>query len=238
MALPVINQHPKYSVKIPSTGKTITYRPFVVKEQKILLMAVESQDSSQILQSITDTIKSCVIGPIDVEKLATFDVEYIFTQIRSKSVGEVANITVKCSSCAVPNPVQINLQEITVDLSNQSPNKIQLTDEYTLVLKYPSYADITKKEQLIRSGGTGTQTFIELAKMSLDTLLTDDEAIDLTAAPQKEIDDFIDNLTEDQFKKILEFIQNVPTLSHTLKFNCVSCKHPNEYKIQGIQDFF
>lgn len=238
MTLPVINQHPKYSVKVPSTGKMITYRPFVVKEQKILLMAMESQDSSQILSAITDTIQSCVLSPLDVTKLATFDVEYIFTQIRSKSVGEVASINVKCSECNVDNPVDVNLQEIHVDLEGQSPNKIKLTDDYTLVLKYPAYTDIAQKEKLITESGASTNTFIELSKMSLDKLLTLDESIDFADVPAEEVDSFIDNLTEDQFKNILQFIQNVPTLTHKVNFDCISCKKPSEYTLQGIQDFF
>lgn len=238
MALPVINQHPKYSVKVPSTGKTITYRPFLVKEQKILLVAMESQDPKMILQSITDTISSCVISPLNIESLATFDVEYIFTQIRAKSVGEVANLTIKCSDCATPNPVEINLDEIKVELENQAPNKVKLTDQYSLTLKYPTYTDLAKKEELLRIEGNTTGVLMELSKMALDKLLTEDETISFADSTSKEVDDFIDNLTEDQYKQILDFIQNVPTLSHKVNFDCISCKKPNEYKLQGIHDFF
>ena len=204
MTLPVINQHPKYSLKVPSTGKMVTYRPFVVKEQKILLMAMESQDSKQILSAITDTIKSCVLSPLDVDKLATFDVEYMFTQIRSKSVGEVASVNVKCSDCEMDNKVDIDLQEIEVDLEGQSSNKIKLTEDYTIVLKYPAYLDIAEKENLIQEMGASTDTFIQLSKMSLDKLLTLDEVIDFADVSDEEIDSFIDNLTEEQFKLILE----------------------------------
>src|SRR5210317_107060 len=129
MALPRINESPKYKVKIPSTGKEVFYRPFYVKEQKVLLMAMEAEDQELILKAMVDTIVACVEGQINPNHLSTFDVEYMFTKIRAKSVGETTNIFLECTECQHKNEVQLNLDNIEMDVPNEIP-KIQLNDKY------------------------------------------------------------------------------------------------------------
>lgn len=238
MALPKINNVPKYSMKIPSTGKTITYRPFLVKEQKILLMAMESQDAKQILRSITDTIESCVIGPIDTAKLATFDVEYIFIQIRASSVGEVASVKITCKECNLANEVDINLQDIKIDIDPNVSNKVKLNDDYIIEMRYPTYNDLAKKDQLLQDSPSPTETLLSLITMSLDKLLTNEEVIDLTTQTPEDLQQFVENLTTDQFKQLVQFVENVPSLKHQVKFECISCKTANTYNLEGINDFF
>lgn len=238
MALPKINDTPKYSVKVPSTGKTITYRPFLVKEQKILLMAMESKDPKEILRAITNTIESCAITAIDVDKLATFDVEYIFTQIRSKSVGEVSSVSITCSECNFPNGVDINLNDIKIEIDAETSNKIKLTEDFTLELKYPTYSNVSNKADLMIANSAMSDILFTLVKTSLDKLLTNDDIIDFAKESDEEIDNFLEGLTEDQFKQIVDFVQNVPTLTHQVEFKCISCNKENSYKLQGINDFF
>lgn len=238
MALPKINDVPKYSVKIPSTGKTITYRPFLVKEQKILLMAMESKDPKEILRAITDTIESCAITAVDLNKLATFDVEYIFTQIRSKSVGEISSVSITCSECNFLNGVDINLNDIKIDINAGASNKIKLTEEYTLELKYPTYSDVSNKAELMIEDNSMSDMLFTLVKTSLDKLLTNEDIIDFANESEEEIDNFLEGLTEDQFKQIVDFVQNVPALTHRVDFKCISCNKENSYKLQGINDFF
>ena len=130
MALPRLNDVPKYTLKIPSTKKEITYRPFLVKEQKVLLMALESQDDKQILQAVLDTIEACVLDKINATNLALFDLEYVFLKIRSVSVGEGAEVTIKCQKCENPVKTKIDLNSITFD--KMPENRIKINDKYTI----------------------------------------------------------------------------------------------------------
>lgn len=237
MALPKINDSPKYSMKIPSTNKTVTFRPFIVKEQKILLMAMESQDNQQILRSVVDTIESCVITPINTEHLTTFDIEYMFTQIRSKSVGEVSTVRIKCSKCKTDNKVDIALETIKPDMSNLPSNKIVLNDHYTLVLKYPSYLEAASNEHLITSKNLSAN-IITLATLALDKLLTEDEAIDFADESFAAKEEFVENLTTDQFKLVMDFIDKIPVLTHVVEFKCIPCGEHNSVTLKGIGDFF
>jgi hypothetical protein len=236
MALPVINESPKYKVKIPSTGKEVFYRPFYVKEQKVLLMAMETQDQELILKAMVDTIVSCVEERIDPNTLAIFDVEYMFTKIRAKSVGETADILLRCSECDESNEVKVNLEAITIDVPNKIP-EIKLTDQYTLVMRYPKYTTMTQaikgKENL-----TFTDLLFHLSIGSLDKLLTEDEVILFDDETLEEKTKFLDNLNSDQFKEIMSIVQNMPKLEHDVKFKCKSCTHENKQTLQGIQDFF
>ena len=141
MALPKINDVPKYTTTIPSNGKTIHYRPFLVKEQKVLLIALESQDQQNILRAMVDTLKACIDENVDFYNLATFDIEYLFTKIRSKSVGESSTISITCESCNEQTPVKVNLDDIKIDVP--AKNKIiQLTDTAKLIMRYPSYMSV------------------------------------------------------------------------------------------------
>lgn len=234
MALPKINDVPKYTLTVPSTKKKITYRPFFVKEQKVLLIALESQDEDQILKATTDMIASCVEDNINVTKLPTFDVEYIFTKIRSKSVGETSKVNIACSSCNEYNEVEINLEDIKIDIPSKN-NEIKLNDNYTLVMKYPSYTDITKTKL---KRGTITSTVYESVIMSLDKLKTQDEILSFSDETEADINEFLESLTTDQFQQLVKFVNNTPQLKHEVKFTCTECKKDNKKTLTGLQDFF
>lgn len=234
MALPKINNVPKYTLTIPSSKKQITFRPFLVKEQKVLLIALESQDEDMILKATIDMIESCVEDPINVSKLSTFDVEYIFTQIRAKSVGEKSKVNIACRKCNEFNEVEIDLEQITIDIPSKN-NEIALNEHYTVVMKYPSYSDaMTWKIKR----GTITSTLYESVLMSLDKLKGPDDIVTFADESEQEIQEFLESLTTEQFDKLVTFVNNTPTLKHDVKFTCQHCGEKNNKKLQGLQDFF
>ena len=234
MALPKLNDSPKYEIVIPSTQKSIKYRPFLVKEQKVLLMALESEDQRQILNSIVSTIDACVIDPINTSELTTFDVEYMFTQIRAKSVGETSDIQIRCKSCEHMNPVKIKLDDIKIDMPN-TEKTIKINDQYSITMKYPKYASSIDTAV---SGKSSTEQMYGLIANCLDTLLTEDEIINFADESKEDVLNFVESLTSTQFEQIVAFVQNMPQLKHDVKYDCEACGEHNEIELQGMQDFF
>lgn len=234
MTLPKINDTPSYELVIPSTKQKVSYRPFLVKEQKVLLIAMESQDELQIVKSVADTIKSCITENLDISKLTSFDLEYMFTMIRSKSVGETSRIQLSCSECDFDNVVNVDLSSITIDVPEDN-NRIQLTDKYTIQLKYPDYTGITHVDGITESA---IESIYNMTLLCLDKLHTEDELVDFKDYSTKEQIDFIESLSAEQFDKILEFIRNIPKLTHNIDFQCEQCNHHNSLVLEGIQDFF
>lgn len=236
MALPKINELPSYELVIPSTQQKIEYRPFLVKEQKILMMALETQDEKTILKSIVDTINSCVATKIDSSSLATFDIEYIFTQIRGKSVGEKAKVNLKCGKCEKDTEVEIPLDQIKIDLSNVD-KKIKLNDQYTVVMKYPNFKGILLAPE-DKSGDSLTEAILELTIMCMDKLQTEEEQIEFKDETKKSIHDFLESLNTEQFEKLVKFVNNLPKLTHKVNYTCEHCEKENQITLSGIQDFF
>ena len=236
MALPKVNEVPTYDLVIPSSGQTITFRPYLVKEQKVLLMAMESQDEKQVLNSIINTLKSCIYEEIAFEDLTTFDVEFIFTQIRSKSVGETSQLKMKCIQCDTPNDVVVPLDQIKVDI-DKNARMIKLNDSFTLEMKYPKYSAILLAPEE-KQGDSLTEALYEMAVMCLGYLHTEDERINFADESRESIDNFIEGLNSPQFEKIMDFVNNVPKITYDLEYDCESCGHHNKLVLQGIQDFF
>lgn len=237
MALPVINETPKYKLTIPSTGQKVTFRPFLVKEQKVLLMAMESNDKEQVIMSITDTLQSCIDETLNLSALATFDIEYMFTQIRAKSVGESADIILKCSECETGNEIKVILSDIQVDAKPiDKLDPIKLNDKFTIKLKYPDYERMRKV--MVNDEPTVTDALFQLAIGSLDKLLSEDEQIDMREESEEELATFLDNLNSEQFEKIMEFVRNLPKLRKEIEFDCSDCAHHNKVTLEGLDDFF
>ena len=235
MALPKINDIPKYNLTIPSTGQEVTFKPFLVKEQKILLIALESGDDTQILRSIIDTVTSCILDKINVEKLATFDLEYIFTQIRSKSAGESTKLNLLCSKCEETTPTVVNLEEISINVDIKD-KVIELNDKFTLIMRYPNYKGV-----LLNMNGDDasvTNAIFEMIVMCLDELRTEEEIIKFDDENRESIDAFVGGLTNSQIESVMNFVEEIPKLEHDITFNCTHCNTINEIKLQGLQDFF
>jgi uncharacterized protein YqgV (UPF0045/DUF77 family) len=234
MALPKLNDVPKYELTIPSTDKKVYFRPFLVKEQKVLMMALETQDDKQILKSITDTIEACLEEDINVNTLATFDVEYMFTQIRAKSVGETTEILAECTQCNTQNKVKVKLDDIKIDV-NKDDQIIKLNELYTIKMRYPKYTSMIDKDE----GETSvTKVLYNLVMTCLDELRTENEIIKFDDEPESEVVSFIENITTEQFDMLLKFVNKLPSLKHDIEFKCESCNEENKLTLQGIADFF
>ena len=236
MALPKLNDLPKYEITIPSTQKKVFFRPFLVKEQKVLMIAMESTDKIQILKAISDTIAACIEGNVNVSKLATFDVEYLFTQIRAKSVGENTKLGLTCGQCETVNEVTINIDDLKINKSAVN-NMVKLNDTITIKMRYPSFASIMN-EDFLNNETSGVNQMYEMIVACMDSILTEEDNINLDDETYETKLEFLDQMTSEQFQKIMNFIDNIPKLSHPVEFKCSGCDKENEITLQGINDFF
>jgi phage FluMu protein Com len=235
MPLPIL-ETPKYTLTVPSTGKTIEYRPFLVKEEKILLVAQETNEESSVLSALKDIIKACTFDAVNPSELTSFDIEYIFLKLRSKSVGEISEIRCKCEKCQVLNDISINIDSIEITWpKDKNQNVIMLTDTIGITLKYLSIADIDK---LNLSSKKQADTIIETIIAMIENVFDDKGVYPSAETSHAEMIAFISSLNRSQMAKIEEYINNLPKLQHDLQFTCVSCKHPNELTLSGTQSFF
>ena len=230
MPLPVL-ETTTYNLVVPSTKKKLKYRPFLVKEEKILLIAQESESENQILQAVKDIIESCTFSKIDVNKIPMYDLEYIFLKIRSKSVGEVISFQLKCEECGEYNKVELNLEDVEVQFPDEQidPN-IELTDSVGITLKPINLSDITKSK--------GKDAISEALMSSIDSIYDSDNVYSASTCSKKELETFIDSLSHQHLEKIQEFILNQPTLKHNIEYTCEKCGHKNSYELSGLQSFF
>jgi DNA-directed RNA polymerase subunit M/transcription elongation factor TFIIS len=236
MALPKLNQTPSYELTVPSTQEKLKFRPFLVKEQKILLMAMETQDEKQMLQAVLNTLAACIVDGYNINKLKSYDVEYIFLQLRTKSVGESTKLTFKCSECESDNEVKIPINEVNIIFPEEIVDHVDIGGIYNLKLDYPEFSTMANMDRPKEE--TEAQVLFKTAAMCMHTLETEEEKIIFADETPQAIDEFMESLTSEQFNKIMEFTQNMPTIKHNGSFKCAKCKHENTYDIRGIQDFF
>ena len=238
MALPVLsNDKPMYEVIVPSSQETYKFRPFLVKEQKSLLIAFESQDNKQILTTMLNCIESCVPG-LNIKKLATFDMDYLFTQIRAKSVGETSTVLSACVKCKEENEVVINLQNIKMEKTDIKTKVIPITDTIKVEMKYPTYDDVMKNTAFMKDDANTTDVLFSNIVNCMHAVQTEEDNILISQEPMEEIDKYINSLTNQQLEKITQFVQSVPTLYHEQKYICKKCGHENTLELKGLQDFF
>lgn len=235
MALPKLNNFPKYEIVIPSTQQKVRFRPYLVKEEKVLMMAMESQDQRQILSAVVDTIEACIEDPIKRKQLTTFDVEYLFTQIRSKSVGEVAAIGIKCSECKHQNKVEVKLDDIDIKVPKVN-NTFEIQPGISIKMRWPIYDSMMS--MAAASSESVTQQTFDLIAECIDQVITEEEIISLKEEPKEEVQQFLESLSGTAFAKIRSFIDNMPRMKYQAKFTCESCKHDNMVTLEGINDFF
>ena len=237
MALPRLNESPEYELTIPSMDKKVSFRPFLVKEQKVLLMAFESKDKDQILKAMLNTIKACVeLQDVDVRTLPTFDIDYIFTQIRAKSVGETTNIMVKCDcKDKHENKVSVNLSDIELPSGIKKDVIIPLTDTISVGMKYPTYSSIFTN---IKDNSSETQTVMNFLVNCIDTVQTENELISMNDETHQEKTSFIESLNSEQFNKLTEYLNNVPQLTTSVSYSCEKCGKENISELKGLEDFF
>lgn len=235
MALPKLNSAPTYEMKIPSTGQSVVYRPFLVKEQKNLLIAFEAQNRQDLVRAVIRTIEACVEDSIK-GNLTTFDVDYMFTKIRSKSVGETADILIPCEECDTNNEVRIELDK--VEVTGDMPEMlIPINDDVTVKMKFPTYEEFLSNQTLLDST-SATEALLQLIVTCLDSVLTEEERFAIKDEPQEEIVTFLESMTAEQFGKVSAFAASIPALTQDLEFACESCDHTNKKTLKGLDDFF
>jgi len=235
--LPKINDSIKYDVKIPSTGKRVQFRPYRVKEEKQLLLAVESQDINLMLRTVVDTIEACVYDKLDIPSLTIFDVEYLLLKIRSKSVGEKSHLHVKCEHCKAPNEYVLNLDEIDIVVDSEKKKRIELTDTVSITLKWPSYVAIVEDAHVSNSTKMIDQIFNVLIQC-IDSIQSEDENFLAKDTSREELVEFIESMNNSQYEKLSEFVNSIPKLKHTIDFKCAGCGEDNSIKLEGVYDFF
>lgn len=241
MSLPKIIS-PEFELELPSNGKKIKYRPFIVREEKILLLALESKDNKQITNAIKQILKSCVITRgIKVEELPTFDIEYIFLNVRGKSVGESIDLIVTCSDDGETQvPVTIFIDDVKVEKDPSHTCDINLGSDLVLRMKYPSLDEFIKTnfEFGSENSSSNIDKSFEIIASCMDVIFTKDESWSTKDCTKKELFDFIESMDTKQFKMIENFFQTMPVLSHTFIVVNPNTKKENEVKLEGLTSFF
>ena len=238
MVLPRIST-PTYELELPSTGETIQYRPFLVKEEKLLVIALESEDTKQITTAIKTVIKNCILTKnIKVESLPTFDIEYLFLNIRGKSVGEELEVNIICPDDGETQvPVTINLDDIKVQKTEGHNNKIKLDDSIVMEMKYPSL-DQFIKNNFDFSGKNAMDQSFELIASCIDKIYTEDEVWSTADVTKKELTEFLDQMNSSQFKQIEKFFETMPKLSHKITVKNPKTEVESEVVLEGLASFF
>jgi hypothetical protein len=238
MPLPKIST-PTYELEIPSSKKKIKYRPFLVREEKILIIAMESEDTSQITTAIKDVISNCILTRgVNVDNLATFDIEYLFLNIRGKSVGESVDVLITCPDDEVTQvPVSINLDEIDVQIPKEHSKDIRLDDALTMRMKYPSLKEFIKNNFSMGEDISVEDSF-ELICSCIEQIYNEEESWNASDFTKKELVDFIEQLNSNQFKQIEKFFETMPKLSHTVKVKNPKTGVESDVVLEGLTSFF
>ena len=233
MALPKL-ETPKYSVEIPSTKETIEYRPFLVKEEKVLLIAQESNDQKQIIKAMKDIISACTFEKANVNRLTTYDVEYLFLQLRAKSVGETVKVKVKCEECDHLTTITIPLNDIKItEPEKKVDSTLQLNEDIGITLRPFSIDDLSKVE-----AGTSANELTSTIALCIDTIFDKENVYDSKDSSKKELEEFVDSLHHQHIEKIQEFMLNQPKICYTVEWTCSECGHKNTKVLEGLQSFF
>ncbi len=237
MALP-ISSTPTYTLAIPSTGKEVKYRPFLVREEKALMIAQQSEDAMVMVNTLKDVVKTCVVGDFNVEELATFDLEYIFTQLRAKSVGETVDLIFPCDVCDDEKArvkISFDITKLKVEKSPEHENKIYLFGDVGVVMKYPTMQVLKKLQNLDTNN---LDDLFKIVAECIDYIYQGNELFYGKEQTQEELLDFINNLTSEQFSKIQKFFETMPRLKQEVDYNCPVCGRDHHKVMEGLQSFF
>ena len=238
MPLPKIAT-PTYELELPSTGKSIKYRPFLVKEEKVLVIALESEDNKQITNAIKAVLKSCVLtNGIKVETLPTFDIEYLFLNIRGKSVGEELDVTLICPDDGETEvSVQIDLDDIQIQKNDDHTNQVKLDNSLMMELRYPSLDQFIKSNFDFDDKNQMDQSFALIASC-IDKIYSEDEVWATADCTKKEMNDFLESMNSSQFKEIEKFFETMPKLKHEIKITNPKTGVESDVVLEGLASFF
>lgn len=229
MSLPKLNT-PVYEAILPSTEKVVKYRPFLVKEEKVLLTAMEDGSQTALMNAIKTILKNCIQGKVNVDRLPLFDIEYLFLKLRSKSIGEISEIGLKCTDmeCGGVNQLSINMDEIEVTKPKGHNRKIMISDDVGVMMSYP----------VMKTSGITEEDGMAIVKDCIEMIFTEEETHERDSFTSKELDEFIDSMDTKQFAKIKEFFDTMPKLEHMINYKCVKCGEDKEITLQGLDSFF
>ena len=240
MALPVLD-FPTFDLKLPSTGKKIKYRPFLVKEEKVLLIAIESGEESDIVQAVQEILKACILTEkVDILNLASFDIEYIFLKIRSKSVGEIVELSYQHvdgknkdgKDCDHVQEVEVNIDAVEVNTSKGHSRKIMITDNIGVKFRYPNFDMISENKEIEDE----VERTFQIIYNCVDVIWEGDEVHD--EFTEAELKAFVESMSKDQFEKLSGFFGTMPTLSTTIEYTCGGCGQEEKIEVSGLADFF
>ena len=235
MALPKVNT-PTYELVVPSTDEKIKFRPFLVKEEKILLIAMEAQEQSGILNAVKDIVKSCTFDKFDVRKAPIFDIEYIFLNIRAKSVGEVSTVNLRCpDDNETFVQTEIDLTTVNVQITEGHTNKIELTDEMGMIMQYPTLDSFTDSTTVINASN-----MLDVIASCVSQIYDKkgEDVYDAKDSTKQEIVDFLESLNSKQFLEIQKFFDTMPKLTHTVNIENPETKVKSDIILTGLNDFF
>lgn len=239
MALPK-QQAPVYTLEIPSNKDSLKYRPFLVKEQKALLLAQQSEDPVVMVDTLKQVIKSCAQAPIDLDRLAVFDLEYIFSQIRAKSVGEIVDLFFYCDTCddeKAKVKISIDITKLQVESFPGHESKILLFGDVGVAMKYPNI-NVVKKIEKIGDTSTEVDLVFDIITECIDYIYDTSEVYYAKEQTKEELSDFINNLTSDQFEKIENFFETMPKLQQKVSYRCPVCSKQHDKTLEGLNNFF
>jgi hypothetical protein len=237
MPLPKIST-PTYELELPSSGKKIKYRPFLVREEKILIIAMESEDDKQITNAVKEVITNCILTRgIKVEQLSTFDIEYLFLNIRGKSVGEEVEVLITCPDDETTQvPVAINLDDIRVETGDNHSRDIKLDSDLILRMKYPSMEEFIKNN--FSTEELNLDNTFDLISSCIEQVYSEEESWSASDCTKKELREFLEQLSSKQFKEIETFFETMPKLTHTIKVLNPNTKVESDVVLEGLNAFF
>ena len=245
MALPKVST-PTYELTIPSSGEKVSYRPFLVKEEKTLLMAMESKDTAAMTKAMQDIITACTDGEVDPKDLAPYDLEYFFLQLRGRSVGEIIEVKAPrppnfaaCCEEATEEDIcelSINIDDIKIDTSKIKPSEIEISDKIGIKMKFPEIDAIQKHSSV--DGEMKAADIFKLIIDCIDYIWDGDEIFKAKDSTKKELNEFLESLSSGQFNKIKEFFESMPRLSHDVDWVCPKCEKSKTLTLMGIDAFF
>lgn len=232
MPLPKIAT-PKFPVTIPSTKRNTFFRPFLMKEQKVLYMAMHGDDVDQIFNAMCDIVENCVDGATDARNMPVFDLEYLFMRIRAKSVGEMIQVGVKCRECTKGNKVEINLDELEVEFQPEFSNKVMLNENLGIILRYPCMEDLKRKIQR-----DDADSMVKFVCDSIESVFDNISVWTRKDFSEDEIREFVESMSSSQLEKVGNFYANLPSLTKKTNYMCQHCKKEQEVDFRRLQDFF
>jgi hypothetical protein len=231
MALPQIDVQ-TFDINISSLGKKFKFRPFLVKEEKLLVMAGESEDKSDMVRAVQQIITNCSMGKVDGDNLPIFDLQKVFLEIRGMSVSNIINLVANCGECGIENDVVFDLEKVKITKNKGHTNKIKLTETMTLEMNYPEVREISKLM------GSEIEEIYNVTANCIRTIYNDEEVIDFQESPLEERIDFIEGFSVKQFALIRQFYESMPQILHGIDFKCKACKKDNTLVIDGYENFF